>query len=218
MIKKLIVTLLIILYSSFLFCINSQESTPQLSASDAAEEEIAASSMIRKEDVSEMELFFDPPANPPKEVSIKVFKRLRVLELYGDDKLLGRFKIALGKAPEGDKSVEGDGRTPVGKYYICTRNEGSKYILFLGLSYPNTEDAERGLRNGIITEEVYRSIEAAEAKGQRPPWNTPMGGQVGIHGGGNSHDWTEGCIALSDKDIILLGRYVTYNTPVHIFE
>ena len=32
-------------------------------------------------------------------------------------------------------------------------------------------------------------------------WGTALGGEICIHGGGDTHDWTAGCIALSDENI-----------------
>jgi len=162
--------------------------------------------------------FFNEPDAHPSNTYIKIFKESRILELYGDDILLGRFRIALGRSSEGDKNKEGDSKTPEGSYYICTRNASSRFTLFLGISYPNTEDADRGLENNIITHEEYEAVKRAEESKQCPPWNTPMGGEVGIHGGGNSHDWTLGCIALSDEDIHIIWKYSPLKTPVEIFK
>lgn len=162
--------------------------------------------------------FFNEPQNHPIETSIKIYKKDRVLELYGDGERLGKFKIALGGVPEGDKEREGDSKTPEGRYYICTRNDRSKYTLFLGLSYPNIEDAKRGLENGLIGQQTFEKIKKAIEKKKQPPWNTPLGGAVGIHGKGNSYDWTLGCIGLSDEDIKRIWEYTPLKTPVEIYE
>lgn len=167
---------------------------------------------------NEENLFFTKPANKPQAARIKVYKKVRVLELYGDDKLIGRFKIALGGAPIGDKDKEGDRKTPEGKYYICTRNDKSKYTLFLGLSYPNVEDAQRGLQNGLIDKFVFKEITTEIENKKRPDWSTSLGGAVGIHGGGTSKDWTWGCIAVSDEDIKIIWEYTKMNTPVEIYQ
>ena len=150
-------------------------------------------------------------------IVIKIYKALRALELYGDDKLIGRYKIALGGEPIGDKSMEGDKKTPEGKYYICTRNDKSKYTLFLGLNYPNEEDAQRGLKSGLIEENTLEEIILENQNGKRPDWNTLLGGTIGIHGGGNIGDWTSGCIALSNEDISIIWEYAKMNTPVDIY-
>ena len=117
---------------------------------------------------TEERMFFTKPEKKPLNVSIKVYKEIRILELYGDDNLIGRFKIALGAAPIGYKDKEGDKKTPEGKYYICTRNDKSKYTLFLGLSYPNVEDARRGLEEGLISESEFKEVQSEIESGKRP--------------------------------------------------
>lgn len=162
--------------------------------------------------------FFKEPKTVPSSTSIKIFKASRTLELYGDDKLIGKFKIALGQNPVGNKNKEGDFKTPEGKYYICTRNAKSKFTLFLGLSYPNIEDAKRGLDNATIDLSTYNKIKKSIENKQQPNWNSALGGAVGIHGGGNTSDRTAGCIALSNEDIHLLWKYTKYGTDVEIFQ
>ncbi len=75
---------------------------------------------------------------------VVISKAKRNLMLYDGDKLLKTYKAALGTNPVDDKQRNGDDCTPEGDFYICTRNEQSRYHLFLGISYPNAEDAERG--------------------------------------------------------------------------
>lgn len=162
--------------------------------------------------------FFEKPEVKPKSVEIKIFKKQRELELYGNGVAIGRFKIGLGDNPEGDKNKEGDSRTPTGEYYICSRNDKSNFCLFLGLSYPNIEDAQRGLDNGLIDKSTFNKIKKAQELKRLPPWDTPLGGAVGIHGGGNSTDWTLGCIAVKNEDVKILWEYAKLKTPVTIYE
>ena len=82
---------------------------------------------------------------------IVVRKRDRKLELYSDKKLVKTYRVALGFNPEPDKEREGDGATPEGEFYVFVKNVKSAYYLSLGLSYPNEEDAARGLKEGLIT-------------------------------------------------------------------
>jgi murein L,D-transpeptidase YafK len=116
----------------------------------------------------------------------------------------------------GDKLTHGDGRTPEGQYYICVRNPNSKYYLSLGLSYPNVQDAQRGFQAGLISAEQYQKIAQVITDGQTPPWDTPLGGEIFIHGRGSAADWTAGCIALDDKDVRELYDVVAIGTPVLI--
>jgi lipoprotein-anchoring transpeptidase ErfK/SrfK len=60
------------------------------------------------------------------------------------------------------------------------------------------------------------AIREAQRRGQRPPWDTPLGGTVGIHGNGAGSDWTWGCVALEDGDIEELWEVCPLGTPVVI--
>lgn len=153
---------------------------------------------------------------PLKGVELHVFKAARRLELWAGGKRLATYPVGLGLAPEGDKAREGDFRTPEGRLYVCTRNEVSKYHLFLGLSYPGPPDAARGLKAGLITRAQHDAILAAHRRRARPPWDTKLGGIVGIHGHGAGSDWTWGCVALEDPAIEELWVACPLGTPVLI--
>ena len=75
-------------------------------------------------------IFFKKPSVSPNKTSIKIYKSKRVMELYGDGNLIGRFKIGLGRVPQGKKEAEGDKKTPEGDYYICYINSQTKYTYF----------------------------------------------------------------------------------------
>ncbi len=128
------------------------------------------------------------------------------------------FQIVLGSSPVGDKEREGDGRTPEGDFYVFTRNPESRYHLSLALSYPNAAAAARGLASGLISEDEHKSIVEAERTRGRPPQKTRLGGEIYIHGGGISCDWTDGCIALSDDDMTKLFASVPVGTSVRILK
>ena len=153
-----------------------------------------------------------PLANP----RVVIKKGSRKLLLYDGNKLMKTYKIGLSMIPFGDKEKEGDRRTPLGDFYICTRNENSRFHLFLGPSYPDVGDAERGLKTGEITDREFDAIIAAQAQRLRPPWKTGLGGEIGIHGNGTKSDWTAGCIALSDEDMDELWAVLKIGDPVTI--
>lgn len=163
-------------------------------------------------------LFFTRPEDNPENTSVKIYKNRKVLELYGDKKLIGRFKIGLGRQSIGRKEREGDNKTPEGNYYVCYINPNSKYKYFFGISYPNIKDAENGLNKNLISTVTYNRIKDAIDEESTPPWHTELGGEIGIHGGGTSADWTYGCIALSDGDIDTIKEYVKLSTPVNIYK
>jgi len=135
------------------------------------------------------------------DIWIEIRKSERRLLLYEADRLIKEFPCALGTDPVHNKKRAGDGCTPEGEYYICTKNDKSRYHLFLGLSYPNEKDAERGRKKGLIDQKEYHDIINAVTAKKRPPWDTKLGGQIGIHGGGLGIDWTEGGIAVKNADI-----------------
>lgn len=123
--------------------------------------------------------------------------------------------IALGFEPVKAKEKSGDGRTPEGEFYLYSRVSGhSQFAYFMGISYPNEKNAERGLKDGIINNNQYKTILEQLKNKQRPLMNTNLGGEIGIHTmlQGDSHpvgtvtasNWTLGCIALEFQDMIRL--------------
>ncbi|WGV15267.1 L,D-transpeptidase family protein [Fuscovulum ytuae] len=135
--------------------------------------------------------------NGPEVTSVQVHKAARKMYLLHNGRVLESYDIALGFAPEGHKQFEGDGKTPEGAYYITHRNPNSAFHLSLGISYPNTAD---------------RAF--AEEAGKSP------GGDIFIHGGPrrpiSRRDWTEGCIAVTDKEMEVIYAMVKPGTVIHI--
>ena len=160
--------------------------------------------------------FDDKPLPPLENPRFVVKKKQRKLLVYDGGKLIKTYRVALGFAPVGDKEIEGDGKTPEGEFYIFTKNPESRFHLSLGLSYPNTDDAKRGLQNKIISQEEHDEIVAAIGNKLMPPQKTRLGGEIYIHGGGIAKDWTEGCIALDNKDITEIFDAITVGVAVEI--
>lgn len=138
---------------------------------------------------------------------VMIHKAARELLLLSGERVVLRARVALGSCPLGAKQCEGDGKTPEGCYRICLTREAGKYGLSLGLNYPNAEDARRALAQGRIDISTCRAIEAAEAEWRRPPWGSPLGGEIYLHEGDTDADWTAGCIALKREDMAALFRY-----------
>ena len=153
---------------------------------------------------------------------IQIWKARRQLELREGETLVRSFAVALGLDPRAAKRIRGDYRTPVGRYYIAEKKPTSRFHRFLGLSYPNIDDADRGYAERLIDATEWASIFLANVRGAPPPWYTGLGGRVGIHGHGGRRftgtDWTEGCIAVSDEDIDYIYDRVSVGTPVIISE
>jgi murein L,D-transpeptidase YafK len=155
------------------------------------------------------------PPIPAGKMRIEVNKSSRQLLLFSDDRLVRTYPVGLGKNPL-DKVKEGDNATPEGEFYVFTKNPESKYYLSLGLSYPNAEDAQRGLSTGLINQYQYQQIVQAIQKGGKPPQDTALGGEIYIHGNGSWRDWTWGCVALDDPDMKELYDAVQPGTKVII--
>jgi hypothetical protein len=135
-------------------------------------------------------------------IIIDKFSRKCFIYLSGTKKY--EFDAELGANWVGDKRIKGDKATPEGMYKITKKFEGSKtkYYKALLLDYPNDEDKKK------FRSEIENGFLPATAK---------IGGLIEIHGnGGKGIDWTEGCIALTDKEIDLVYKNVKVGTPVTI--
>ena len=153
---------------------------------------------------------------PLKNPLIVVTKSKRRLELYSDGAVVRTYKVGLGLNPVPDKVRQGDRATPEGDFYVFTKNDKSAFYLSLGISYPNIEDAERGLRDKIISRAQHNAIVRAIKLRVAPPQNTALGGDIYIHGNGSSSDWTWGCVALENEEVKELFAAVPVGTPVTI--
>jgi len=145
-----------------------------------------------------------------------VKKSERKLEIFDGEKLIKTYRIVLGFAPEGDKETEGDGKTPLGEFYVFTKNDQSRFYLSLGLSYPSIDDAARGLEERLISQDEHDAILRAINEKQMPPQKTRLGGEIYIHGGGIEKDWTWGCMALSNEEMKELFEAVPVGAKVTI--
>jgi len=134
---------------------------------------------------------------------VVVRKSERTLYLMRGDAVLRSFRVALGLEPEGHKSREGDFRTPEGRYALIERNADSDFFLSIRISYPNDTDKRHARRKGYAP-----------------------GGAIMIHGQPNNPtrsveyyrrtDWTNGCIAVSNADMVDIWLMTTRNTPIEI--
>jgi murein L,D-transpeptidase YafK len=159
-----------------------------------------------------------------KEVWILVDSRSDRMTVYRDGKELAVFdNIAFGAAGVKEKQRVGDDVTPRGTYTVGWIRKESKFVHFIGLNYPSLADAERGYRNGVIGRATFERIKQAIERGKTPPQDTPLGGQIGIHGVGRGSleihrlaNWTAGCIAIEDHQIRRLARIVSVGMRVEI--
>ncbi len=147
-----------------------------------------------------------------------------LIVMNGDRPVESFRQIALGSSGAGIKFKRGDNKTPLGVFRVGWINDHSRFKTFIGLDYPNPDYAERALRERRIDALTYERIRAAWSKGRTPPQDTPLGGQIGIHGVGAGNpgvhsagiNWTSGCIALDNRQIDALRPWVKVGMRVEI--
>jgi len=134
---------------------------------------------------------------------VVVKKSERQLVLMHGGNVVRAYHISLGLNPVGQKERSGDFRTPEGSYRVERRNPRSDFFLSLKVSYPNPLDLKRARAHH---------------------WDT--GGSIMIHGLPNtlkhepeyyeSHDWTDGCIAVSNADMTEIWMLTPDDVPIDI--
>jgi murein L,D-transpeptidase YafK len=165
-----------------------------------------------------------------RDLRIVINKNRQILDLYKNGKRIKTYRVCLGLDPDGPKRITGDFRTPEGDYFVCFKSGSSKFHRFLGISYPGERDAQVAFESGLIPLDTRDAIINRVRSGQAPPWDTELGGWVGIHGYPTEeykkiwisllfpkpHNWTDGCIALWDFEVEELYSTVSVGTPVMI--
>ncbi len=134
---------------------------------------------------------------------VLVLKGERRLQLLRHGQVLREYKIALGLNPVGHKERSGDFRTPEGSYMLTRRNARSDYFLSIQVSYPSARDLRHARRNG---------------------WDA--GGAIMIHGLPNElkrtpeyyerTDWTDGCIAVTNAEMLEIWLLTPDHVPIDI--
>ena len=134
---------------------------------------------------------------------IVVKKGERKLYLLRSRQVIAEYPVKLGLNPYGHKEREGDFRTPEGTYQLVRRNPRSEFFLSLEVSYPNDADRAHARRLGV-----------------KP------GGAIMIHGQPNvlrkpveyyaRNDWTNGCIAVSNSDMVDIWLRTGVGIPIEI--
>lgn len=134
---------------------------------------------------------------------VVVYKQDRKLVLLSKGKEVHSYKVALGTEPAGPKTRQGDHRTPEGSYLLDSRNPNSHFYKAFHISYPNSQDT------------------AAAKKLRVSP-----GGDIMLHGLPKEyawvgkahvlHDWTDGCIAVTNEEMDEIWKLVRIGTPIEI--
>ena len=147
---------------------------------------------------------FDSPRRSVRPADFVLLeKSARKLTLFRQGEEIAAYRVSLGLDPTGHKEREGDFRTPEGRYLLTRRNPRSDYFLSIQVSYPDPADVARARKNG---------------------W--APGGAIMIHGLPNipkyprerylATDWTDGCIAVSNEDMLEIWLLTEPDTPIEI--
>ncbi len=171
---------------------------------------------------------FNPLATASDDFYIVVSKGDRQLAIKQGENTVKTFHAATGKAGNSTKIEQGDSKTPVGTYRIVDLKTSGRFHFFMQIDYPGQIDAWQGYINRIISADEFKQIASAHKERKIPPQDTRLGGYIGIHGLGETNkekllihrqaDWTEGCVALTNADIMELKKYVRVGTQVVIRE
>lgn len=134
---------------------------------------------------------------------IVVRKAARTLTLFDGARELKTYPVSIGAGNPGRKRREGDARTPEGDFTITGRNPGSVAFLSLRVSYPEPADVASAAAAGV-----------------------PPGGDIMIHGLMNGYgwigrlhrlrNWTEGCIAVTNPEMLEIWRAVPDGAAITI--
>ena len=134
---------------------------------------------------------------------VLVIKSKERLYLMHENEVFASYHVVFGANPKGHKQQQGDERTPEGHYTLGYKNAHSDFYKSIHISYPNREDRIRARDRGV-----------------------DPGGDIMIHGQANGWEWvapfsrffnwTDGCIALSNRDMDAVWEAVQPGTPIEI--
>jgi murein L,D-transpeptidase YafK len=142
---------------------------------------------------------------------IIISKKTYELKVYDDEGWYATYPCVFGSNDLRDKFMEGDKRTPEGKFKVQLKRTNAKWGFELLLDYPNQES--------II------KFNERLAKGEIPR-NAKIGGGIAIHATRPQEEWTvdyyqnwtDGCISLKYSEAKDLYSYIPVGTPVTIIK
>jgi len=134
---------------------------------------------------------------------VLVLKSERKLHLLSRGEILKSYRVSLGKQPNGPKRYQGDRRTPEGFYWIDWRKPSDKYNLSMHISYPNARDQHLAQEKGLPAGNMIM-IHGTPLDEEYPEWYF------------HTLDWTEGCIAMRNRDMQEVWSLVKDGTLIEI--
>jgi murein L,D-transpeptidase YafK len=135
--------------------------------------------------------------------AVLVVKREKRLYLISKGERFASLPVTFGADPVGHKQQRGDEKTPEGKYILDYKNQNSKFYKSIHISYPDQKDWSNAKKTGL-----------------------DPGGDIMIHGQTNGWEWasplvqlfswTDGCVALSNRNMDKVWEAVDSGTPIEI--
>jgi len=149
-------------------------------------------------------IFVAPVFAIEKADSVRVYKNKRTLQLMKEGQVIATFRATFGADPVGHKQEQGDEKTPEGRYMLGHKNSNSSFYKSIHISYPNATDRQVASELGVSPGGDIM------IHGQSPDWAWASA----VSGFFN---WTNGCIALSNKNMDYVWEAVDTGTPIEIF-
>jgi murein L,D-transpeptidase YafK len=142
---------------------------------------------------------------------IVISKSTYELKVYDNKGWYATYPCVFGANDKGDKYMEGDKRTPDGKFKIVLKRNNTQWKYEMLLDYPNADS--------------YEKFNRRKAEGLIPR-NAKIGGGIAIHATRPQEEWTvdyyqnwtDGCISLKYSEAQDLYSYIPVGTPVTIVE
>ncbi|MDQ6902887.1 MAG: L,D-transpeptidase [Bacteroidota bacterium] len=142
---------------------------------------------------------------------IVISKKDYELKVYDQEGWYATYPCVFGSNDVRDKYMEGDKRTPEGKFKVLLKKIHPKWGFELLLDYPNEQSIEK------FKERIAKGL---------IPRNAKIGSGIAIHATRPQEEWTvdyfqnwtDGCISLKYTEAKDLYSYIPVGTPVTITE
>ena len=142
---------------------------------------------------------------------IVISKKDYELKVYDQEGWYATYPCVFGSSDIRDKYMEGDKRTPEGKFKVLLKKIHPKWGFELLLDYPNERSIEK------FKERIAKGLIPRDAK---------IGSGIAIHATRPQEEWTvdyfqnwtDGCISLKYTEAKDLYSYIPVGTPVTINE
>ncbi|WP_346838645.1 L,D-transpeptidase family protein [Microbulbifer sp. SAOS-129_SWC] len=135
---------------------------------------------------------------------VVVYKSKGLMQLKRHGKVVRSYKVVFGDNPRGHKVRQGDERTPEGRYTLDWKNPHSRFYRSIHISYPNKADRAHAAKLGVNPGGDIM------IHGIKPEWK-------GMEKYLSRMNWTDGCIAVNNRQMDEIWAMVKTPTPITIY-